>query len=105
MNFDLYQLISIVLLVVSVFSIYFVINECLTRWSHDRYMLRMEMRRFKKHNKLAKIDPWFQLQRLENANWAQRNNKPTAVIAKMNHADYSWKKQRDLNNPQLELFN
>ena len=104
MNFDLYELISIVLLIgLSVFSLYYVISEIM----FDKMVAkaRLEMRRIKRHNKLGKADPLFQLKRLENANWAQRNNKPTEVLATMNHADYMWRKQRAHNSPQLELFN
>jgi hypothetical protein len=59
----------------------------------------------KLRNRLAQVDPLFSLKQLQNANWAQRNNKPTIVLARMNQADYNWKKQRDHNSPQLELFN
>ena len=58
-------------------------------------------------NRLAQVDPLYRLKQLQNANWAQRNNKPTSVLARMNQADYKWRKQRDYNRPQsqLELFN
>jgi len=63
------------------------------------------LRQHELRNRLAKVDPLYSLKQLQNANWAQRNNKPTIVLARMNQADYNWRKQRDYNSPQLELFN
>ena len=106
MNYDLYELISIVLLVgLSVFSLYFVISEMMFNKAVQKQ--REILRQHKLRNRLAKVDPLYSLKQLQNANWAQRNNKPTRVLARMNQADYKWRKQRDYNSPQsqLELFN
>jgi hypothetical protein len=101
MNYDLYELISIVLLIgLSVFSLYFVISEMMFNKAVQKQ--REILRQHKLRNRL---DPLYSLKQLQNANWAQRNNKPTIVLARMNQADYNWKKQRDHNSPQLELFN
>ena len=117
MNYDLYELISIVLLVgLSVFSLYFVIsemmfNKAVQKQREVQFNARMNqreiLRQHKLRNRLAQVDPLYRLKQLQNANWAQRNNKPTRVLARMNQADYKWRKQRDYNRPQsqLELFN
>tara|TARA_E500000318_G_scaffold110692_1_gene126893 strand:+ start:1307 stop:1621 length:315 start_codon:yes stop_codon:yes gene_type:complete len=104
MNYDLYELISIVLLVglglLSILTMIFT-TEAEKRWDE----IARQKRQWKLRNKLAKADPFYSLKKLENAVWAQRNNQPTVVLAKMNQADYEWKKQHNPNNPQLELFN
>ena len=104
MNYDLYELISIVLLIgLSVLSLYFVISEMMFNKAVQKQ--REILREHKLRNRLAKVDPLYSLKQLQNANWAQRNNKPTIVLARMNQADYNWRRQRDYNSPQLELFN
>ena len=127
MNYDLYELISIVLLIgLSVFSLYFLISEMMFKKAvqkqrevqfNARMNQREILRQHKLRNRLAQVDPLYRLKQLQNANWAQRNNKPTRVLARMNQADYKWRKQRaadqkwrkqrDYNRPQsqLELFN
>tara|TARA_R100001440_G_scaffold73554_1_gene98201 strand:+ start:45 stop:359 length:315 start_codon:yes stop_codon:yes gene_type:complete len=104
MNYDIYELISIVLLVglglLSILTMIFT-TEAEERWD----AIARQKRQWKLRNKLAETDPFYSLKKLENAVWAQRNNQPTVVLAKMNQADYEWKKQHNPNNPQLELFN
>ena len=104
MNYDLYELISIVLLIgLSVFSLYYVISEIM----FDRMVAksREEMRRLKKHNALAKVDPWFQIERTRAAMWARENNKPIEVVVMINNANYLWRKfYRDPKDPQLALW-
>ena len=106
MNYDLYELISIVLLIgLSALSLYFFFSEII----FNKMVIKQReiLRQHKLRNRLAQVDPLYSLKQLQNANWAQRNNKPTSVLARMNQADYKWRKQRDYNRPQsqLELFN
>ena len=104
MNYDLYELISIVLLIgLSALSLYFFFSEII----FNKIVIKQReiLRQHKLRNRLAQVDPLYSLKQLQNANWAQRNNKPTIVLARMNQADYNWRKQHDHNSPQLELFN
>tara|TARA_B100000900_G_scaffold358116_1_gene328873 strand:+ start:1494 stop:1817 length:324 start_codon:yes stop_codon:yes gene_type:complete len=107
MNYNIDELISIVLLIMFIlmglasFVVMIFNKEAEKRWDE----IARQKRQWKLRNKLAKADPFYSLKKLENAVWAQRNNQPTVVLAKMNQADYEWKKQHNPNNPQLELFN
>jgi Tfp pilus assembly protein PilV len=107
MNYNIDELISIVLLIMFIlmglasFVVMIFNKEAEKRWDE----IARQKRQWKLRNKLAKTDPFYSLKKLENAVWAQRNNQPTVVLAKMNQADYEWKKQHNPNNPQLELFN
>ena len=86
MNYDLYELISIVLLIgLSVFSLYFVISEMMFNKAVQKQ--REILRDHKLRNRLAKVDPLYRLKQLQNDKWAKRNNKPTIVLARMNQAD------------------
>ena len=106
MNYDLYELISIVLLVgLGLLSVYFIISEMFfniaveKRWDE----IARQKQQWKLRNEYAKANPFYSSKKLENAVWAQRNNQPTEVLAKMNQAQYEWEKQHNPNNPQLEL--